>query len=50
MGRSLGLVPETVAAATGALEEDWVSDCNLVALSPPRAGKYQTHTWRDLDA
>ena len=35
--------------ATGTLE-NWVSDISLVAPSPPRAGKSQTHARRDLDA
>ena len=48
-GRSLGPVLKTVDA-TRALEESKVSDSNLAATSPPRAGKLQTLARRDLDA
>ena len=48
-GMSLGLTPEIVAAS-GALEESSVSDCNLVVPSPSRVGKSQTCPGIDLDA
>ena len=45
MLRSLGWVPGT-AAATGALEEIQISDCNFAASSPPRAGTPVPHQER----
>ena len=48
-GRSLGPEPETTAAIE-ALKESRISDCNLVDPSPPRAGKSQARTRRDLEA
>ena len=48
IGSSMGPVPETVGA-TGALEDNRVSDCSLVASSPPRVEKSQTHTREYLD-
>ena len=42
MGRSLGLVLETAAAA-GTLEESLVSDNSLVTPSSPKAGETWTH-------